>query len=291
MAESPAADAWHDLDQPQAYEAWREQVLAWDDPGLEPIPVRDPGALQPDERRALGTRLSGAGFVCYRVDRTLSPDTLLALGTQLGLTRIDHHQCAEPDGVARLTARTDDAARFIPYTRQRLRWHTDGYYQPPAQQIRSFVLHCIRPAATGGDTRLLDPRLLYIALRDENPAWVAALSRPDAFTVPAHVDDGRERRPAFRGPVFAAEGRHLHMRYTERAQHIDWHPEVVPARTRLQDLLDSLPATRRTLRLEAGCGLIAHNVLHCRSAYTDAVAAPRLLYRIRYLDRAHADPE
>ena len=287
MAESPdtASTAWHDLAQPQAYEKWREQVLAQDDPGLEPLLIQDPTALQPDEMQALGARLDGAGFACYRTDRILRPEDLLAFGAQLGLTRINHHQCAESDGVAQLTARTDTAGRFIPYTRQRLRWHTDGYYQPNAQKIRSFVLHCIRPAAEGGINRLLDPRQLYIALRDENPEWIKALSQPDAFTVPAHVEDKQERRAAFSGPVFCAEGQHLHMRYTERARHINWHSDTAPARERIQGLLESLPAARRALRLEAGCGLITHNVLHCRSAYTDTGEAPRLLYRIRYLDR------
>jgi hypothetical protein len=39
------------------------------------------------------------------------------------------------------------------------------------------------------------------------------------------------------------------------------------------------------LRLEAGMGLVANNVLHDRSAFVDDPAHPRLLYRARYLDR------
>jgi hypothetical protein len=39
------------------------------------------------------------------------------------------------------------------------------------------------------------------------------------------------------------------------------------------------------VRLEPGMGLVGHNVLHERSAFVDDPAAPRLLYRARFLDR------
>ena len=252
-----------------------------------PVRLRDPARLSAAEISALASRLHAAGAVCYGMDRIPEPHDILALGEQLGLKHLDHHQCAEPDGVARLTAREDTAGRFIPYTRHRLRWHTDGYYQPDGQRIRSFVLHCIQPALEGGINRLLDPRLLYVALRDEDPDLVRALIHPRAFTVPAHVEGGRERRAEFSGPVFSADGEHLYMRYTERAIHIRWHPETETARIRIRELLETLPQAGRPLRLDAGCGLIAHNVLHCRSAYTDSADHPRLLYRTRYTDRAH----
>ena len=251
-----------------------------------PVRLRSPTRLSAAEINALTTRLHAGGAVCYATDRTLEPHDILALGEQLGLKHPDRHQCAEPDGVARLTAREDAAGRFIPYTRHRLRWHTDGYYQPDTQRIRSFILHCVQPASDGGVNRLLDPRLLYIALRDEDPDLVRALTHPRAFTVPAHAEGGEERRAEFSGPVFSADGAHLYMRYTERAIHIRWRPETEAARLRVQELLETLPQARRSLRLEAGCGLIAHNVLHCRSAYTDSAEHPRLLYRTRYTDRA-----
>jgi hypothetical protein len=42
------------------------------------------------------------------------------------------------------------------------------------------------------------------------------------------------------------------------------------------------------LRLEAGMGLVCHNVLHDRTAFTDDPARPRLLLRARFLDRVAA---
>jgi hypothetical protein len=35
-------------------------------------------------------------------------------------------------------------------------------------------------------------------------------------------------------------------------------------------------------------GIVAHNVLHDRSAFVDDPASPRLLYRARYCDRTQA---
>lgn len=284
MTDARRPPPWWDLAQASAYRDWRAAVLAAGDAEFAPVPVADPAHLASDERRALLERLHATGAACYRTRPDPQPAGILALGAQLGLTRLSRHQCAEPDGVARLTVRQDAARRFIPYTRRALRWHTDGYYLRP--NIRSFILHCVAPAATGGTNRLLDPRRLYIALRDEDPELVRALSHPEAFTVPACTDEARVRRPEFRGPAFAVDGRRLHLRYTERAEHIRWRPDTAAARARIRQLLETLPPACRELRLEAGDGLVAHNVLHCRSAYADHAERPRLLYRARYTDYA-----
>lgn len=279
--------AWWDLAGAAAYAAWRERVLGESAGDPAPVRLRRLARLSAKETEALASRLHADGAVCYRTDGLPEPRDILALGKQLGLEHLDHHQCAEPNGVAQLTAREDTAGRFIPYTRHRLRWHTDGYYQPQARKIRSFILHCVQPAREGGVNRLLDPRLLYIALRDEDPDLVRTLIHPEAFTVPAHAEGGAERRAEFSGPVFSTDGEHLYTRYTERAINIHWRPETETARTRIRELLETLPQARRPLRLDAGCGLIAHNVLHCRSAYIDSPDHPRLLYRTRYTDRVH----
>ena len=36
-----------------------------------------------------------------------------------------------------------------------------------------MILHCVRPARQGGDNRLLDHEMAYIALRDADPASCA----------------------------------------------------------------------------------------------------------------------
>ena len=277
----PEPPSWWDLARPDAYRAWRERTLAQRFE-LEPVALADPARLSPAERAALLAPLHAAGAVRYRSARELEPAGVRALGRQLGLARLDRHPAAGGDGVARLTARAGEAARYIPYTPARLGWHTDGYYREDARRVRAFILHCARPAAAGGGNRLLDPRRLYIALRDEEPALVRALAHPRAFEIPA--DAGGDRRTAFAGPVFAPDGERLYVRYTERRRHIRWRAAAAAARARAAELLAALPQTE--LRLAAGEGLIAHNVLHCRDAYEDDPRAPRLLYRARYADYA-----
>ena len=279
----PEAPPWWDPGRPDAYRAWRARALA-QELELAPVDFADPARLRPAERAALLARLHAGGAARYRSARELGPAGVLALGRQLGLARLDRHPAAGDDGVARLTARADEAARYRPYTPAPLGWHTDGYYRAGARRVRAFILHCARPAAAGGGNRLLDPRRLYIALRDEDPELARALAHPRAFEIPA--DPGGERRAAYAGPVFAPDGDRLYVRYTERRRHIRWRAGCAAARARFAALLRELPPAE--LRLSAGEGLIAHNVLHCRAAYEDDPRAPRLLYRARYADYAAA---
>ena len=177
--------------------------------------------------------------------------------------------------------------RDSPYSNRRLLWHTDGYYNAPASRIRAFLLHCVRPAAAGGENRLLDPEIAYIVLRDADPRFVAALSAPDAMTVPANEEDPAAQRGAQTGPVFSFEGGTLHMRYTARTKSIEWKPDELTqaAVQHLRQILDSDSPYVFRLRLEGGQGLVCNNVLHDRSEFTDAADAGRLVYRARYADR------
>ena len=70
-----------------------------------------------------------------------------------------------------------------------IKWHTDGYYNPPERQVRSFVLHCVHSAAQGGENRLLDHEIAYLMLRDENADFIRALSTADAMTIPERTDE------------------------------------------------------------------------------------------------------
>jgi hypothetical protein len=147
----------------------------------------------------------------------------------------------------------------------------------------------VRPAAAGGENRLLDPEIAYILLRDADPEYVRALAAPDAMTIPAHVADGVELRPAQTGPVFADDAGALHMRYTARTRSIEWRAdETTRAAVQfLSRLLDGDSPHVFTLRLAGGQGLVCNNVLHNRGAFTDdpAPGRGRLVYRARYLDR------
>ena len=133
---------------------------------------------------------------------------------------------------------------------------------------------------------------MYKRQRDASIDHVRALMAPDAMTIPARSDDDGVARPAQSGPVFsvdAADGR-LHMRYTARTRSIEWAADAATqaAVAALAAVLEGpLPWILRTT-LQPGMGVVAHNVLHDRSAFRDDPAHPRLLYRARFTDRSAA---
>jgi hypothetical protein len=277
-----------------AYACWRERKLALQPAGVQDliVDVADPFALSPTERNALLGRCARANMAVYRGPAAGADSSLpRALGRQVGLQRLDNHWLAEEDGVSliEVSQRSDGRGGFIPYTDRPIRWHTDGYYHPASQRIRAMILHCVRPAAEGGVNALLDHELVYIALRDADPALVAALMAPDAMTIPARVDDDGMARPAQTGPVFSVDYRDgaLHMRYTARTRSIEWKRDEATraAVSFIEHYLGSEAAPVHRVRLESGMGIVANNVLHDRSGFTDDPARPRLLLRARYLDR------
>ncbi len=212
------------------------------------------------------------------------------VGARMGLTHMVANPLADEDGISALEAVPEKSARgYIPYSNQRLLWHTDGYYNAPEHSIRAFILHCVRPAATGGENCLLDHEIAYILLRDADPQYVEALAAPDAMTIPANATAGSEFRAAQTGPVFAIEAGALHMRYTARTRSIEWRRDdtTQAAVQCLNRILDADSPYVFRLRLAGGQGIVCNNVLHSRSAYTDdpAPGAGRLVYRARYSDR------
>ena len=88
--------------------------------------------------------------------------------------------------------RSQAGNQYIPYTNKALSWHTDGYYNVLDKQIFGIIMHCVRPAAEGGVNSLLNPENVYIALRDENPAYIEALMHPEAMTIPDNIEKDRK---------------------------------------------------------------------------------------------------
>ena len=277
----------------RGYREWRAQKLA-EYPGdiaALTVEVRDPRALTVAERAALVDRCRRANMAIYvSAVRDAGPDLPRALGRQLGLTRLDRNFLADDDGVSRVAVAGErKRGEFIPYTNRPIRWHTDGYYNPPARCIRAMLLHCVRRAAAGGENTLLDHEIVYLMLRDEDPGHVRALMAADALTIPAREDEDGIARPAQTGPVFsiAADSGALHMRYTARTKSIEWKrdPSLAAAVAALARLLDAPSPHRHRIVLQPGMGVVCNNVLHERTGFVDDANAPRLLYRARYYDR------
>ena len=296
-AMNQSADNPFDLDDARAYAAWRERKLAEYPASLDElvVPIENPHALSEAEHAAILRSCERANMAVYELRHRsgVSDKTLLAdLGAQFGLRDLDCNLYADDEGISALQVSAQRRKHeYIPYSNHAISWHTDGYYNDPAHRVRGMVLHCARPAAQGGENRLLDHEIVYIRLRDENPRHIRALMQADAMTIPANVEEGVEIRPAQSGPVFsvdAASGR-LHMRYTARTRSIEWKAddETRAAVRALEAILaeDSPQIFRH--RLRAGQGVICNNVLHTRSAFEDD-APPgegRLMYRARFYQR------
>jgi alpha-ketoglutarate-dependent taurine dioxygenase len=284
------------LGAPAAYAAWRERKIAGYPQSADEliVEVRDPRRLDRIERAAIADRLRRANMAVYASACGELEDKEIprALGRQFGLERLDPNWLADDDGVSSIAAREGETrGEFIPYTNRAIRWHTDGYYNPPERCIRAFVLHCVRSAADGGESALLDHEIAYLMLRDENLDWVRALMQPGAMTIPERNEGGAVARAARSAPVFSfEESGVLQMRYTARTVSIGWagDRDTAAAAARLaQSLAADAPHALR-VRLEPGMGVICNNVLHARSAFRDDPARPRLLYRARYYDRIRA---
>jgi alpha-ketoglutarate-dependent taurine dioxygenase len=286
------------LQDERTYRRWRDWKLALRPARVEDlvVDVADARALTPAESDALQRAIGRGGFALYRSSAGVDDRSLpRRLGAQLGVHRLDANWLADDDGISPIAVSDRSDSRdgrggFIPYTDRPIRWHTDGYYHPAGRTIRAMVLHCVRPARAGGENALLDPELAYLALRDAAPAHIRALMQPEAMTIPAREDDAGVARRAQAGPVFSVDGDgpqgRLHLRYTARTRSIVWKDDA-PTRAAvaaLEALLATSPWVQR-VRLEAGMGLVGHNVLHDRSGFVDDPAAPRLLYRARFVDR------
>ncbi len=280
-----------DLADEGTYRAWRDRKLATAPSRVDEllVEVSQPAALSAAERRALVERCARANMAVYAAPPGNSgvSDVPKQIGAQLGLRTLDVNYLADDDGITPLAA-TESGPRsgFIPYTNRAIRWHTDGYYNPPERRIRAMILHCVERAEQGGENRVLDHELAYIALRDADPRYVAALMQDDAMTIPARSEEGEVARGDQTGPVFSitADGR-LHMRYTARTRSIAWKddPVVIAATSALLQVLASDPRVLQ-VRLEPGMGIVCNNVLHDRAAFTDSAAHRRLILRGRFYE-------
>ncbi len=281
-----------DLDNHTAYEAWRARKLDGYPQSAEEliVEVSDPLNLSDSEHHAILDRCRKTNMAIYKSHTGTDPDKQIpaTLGAQLGLRNLDRNMGADDDGITALRVVDQQwRGRYIPYTNRPIHWHTDGYYNGLDQQIYALLLHCVRPAATGGENALFDHELAYIRLRDMNPDFISSLMAPDAMTIPENVEHGSVVRPARSGPVFSTRGNTcLHMRYTARTHSIEWKTDAITraAVKALETLLTSEEPFIYRLTLQPGWGLISNNVLHDRSGFDDDQNHARLLYRLRYFD-------
>lgn len=282
-----------DLDNRDAYLAWLENKMDDYPQEIEDIivEVNDTKKLSAAEFKVIRDLVKKTNMAIYAGNSASDPDKDIpvSLADQFGLSLRDDNMGAD-DGITALRVTGDDwRGGYIPYTNRAIHWHTDGYYNAADNQIQSLLLHCVSPAASGGENALLDPEIIYIRLRQENPDYIRVLMESDVMMIPANIDkDGKIIRPDRYGPVFSIlpDG-NLHMRYTARTRSIEWkqEPLVTAAVALLHEYLHTdSPYIYRGI-LQPGQGLISNNVLHDRSGFEDDDEHKRLLYRLRYYQR------
>ena len=285
----------YNLTSPQDYLAWRDNKLQDYPQHVSElmVDIADPHALTPVEQSALLSVLRKTNVALYRISgEPASKTAIRQFGAQLGLQRLDGNLCADEDSITSLRVVEEGRHRgYIPYTNKPLSWHTDGYYNPMERQVRAILMHCATPASSGGENALLDPEILYVLLRDEDPTLISALMHPQAMTIPPNAEGGEEIRGETVGPVFSVlpEGQ-LHMRYSARTRNIHWREDADTQRAvaRINEILASNIPYLFRYRLQANEGVISNNVLHNRSGFQDEGDNKRLLYRARYYDRIAA---
>lgn len=282
-----------------AYQQWRSWKIAGY-PKVSSdllISIENPFELSENEKLDIHKCFIRANMVIYTINNRsdfTDKNIVESLGKEFGLNHLDDNLGSDSDNITSLEVIEGGRKQgYIPYSNLKLSWHTDGYYNLPEKQIGGVILHCVQPAAEGGENALLDHEMMYIHLRDTNPAYISALMKHDVLTIPANIENGVEIRAAQSGPVFSVNELNgaLHMRYSARKRNIIWlNDEVTAAAVNEIDcfLASDSPWILR-YRLQPGQGLICNNVLHNRTAFKNDdndSAQQRLIYRGRYYDRS-----
>jgi hypothetical protein len=280
------ADAWR---------LWRLNKLARLEAaqGAAPVGVANPLAVSDDERVALLDQIAACNFALYQWEKTpVDADSLdlwlLAFSRNFELRAVEDHRSANRNGVVRIELASDGGrAGYIPYSDRPISWHTDGYYNyhGPGHCVQAMILHCVAPAVSGGENRLVDHELAFLRLRDADPAALRLLAHPEAMSIPEATDEAGRFRATNVGPVFFLDASGaLVMRYTARKKFVDWRDAATRrAAETLLALIEAEPLMSRG-KLAAGQGVLCNNVLHDRAGF-DGAGGRRQLCRVRFHNR------
>jgi hypothetical protein len=143
----------------QSYLAWRARKLAGYPSSVEDlrVDVERLDALTDAEAKAIRDRIGKTNMTLIRCadPGQVTPGAMLRCDQRLDLQRLDNNLCADEQAVSVLSVRTDArAGNYIPYTNRPLSWHTDGYYNAAAGQVRSWMLFCVRDALSRAERTL-----------------------------------------------------------------------------------------------------------------------------------------
>ena len=256
------------------------------------VEIRNPLKLSKSEKDKCFKILKSQNMVFFNIGKPQKNIgfSLQELARQFGMGDYELDSQSNETGLTKIQVETNkDHGEYIPYTNKPLNWHTDGYYNALDRKIKGMVLHCVSPAAKGGESALMDPEMAYILLRDENPDYIDALMRVDVMKIPANIENNNIIREAQNGPVFSLcdEKKYLHMRYTGRSHSVKWKNDrtATAAVEFLSEVLKSDSPYIHKHVFSGGEGVLSNNVLHKRAGFEDDTQRQRIFLRARYLDR------
>jgi len=293
-SDNVGADYPFELSNTDAYQHWRQEKLNSYPASANDlvVTINDFNLLNENEVEQIHKCLDKFNMLVYSLNTPwpITASELREFAAKFGLSNIDGNLCSDDDNISTVTVVNEGRHKgYIPYTNKPISWHTDGYYNSPEQTVRGFVLHCLEPAISGGENNLMDPEIIYILLRDENPEFISALMAADVMTIPENIENGIKIRDAQTGPVFSVNGDtgKLHCRYTARTRSIEWKDTAIvkQAVAAIKNILQTKTDYIFNYKLKAGQGLLCNNILHNRTAFEDGKASKRALLRARYYDR------
>jgi len=275
------------LENETEYKNWRQTKLE-----LYPLNISkfsiplDINNFQKKDLDLIKFNMNKYNFALYNFKSELTNNELENFCTMLNLNNSISNLFSDSKNISDIRDHKDtnnnQIGEYIPYTNKPLNWHTDGYYYPLNNSVKSFLLHCVNPAHRGGENLLLDHEILYILIRDHNPSYIKILMENNIMGIPRNKNNAQSTN--INGPVFFIDDEYsLNMRFTSRQQNIVWKKSDIIDKIKkfIFNFVESDTKYITKILLKKNQGYIANNILHKREKFFDN-KNKRLLKRIRF---------
>lgn len=275
------------LENETEYKNWRQTKLE-----LYPLNINkfsiplDINNFQKKDLDLIKFNMNKYNFALYNFKSELKNNELENFCTMLNLNNSISNLFSDSKNISDIKDHKDtnnnQIGEYIPYTNKPLNWHTDGYYYPLNNSVKSFLLHCVNPAHRGGENLLLDHEILYILIRDHNPSYIKILMENNIMGIPRNKNNTESTN--INGPVFFIDDEYsLNMRFTSRQQNIVWKKSDIIDKIKkfIFNFVESDTKYITKILLKKNQGYIANNILHKREKFFDN-KNKRLLKRIRF---------
>ena len=275
------------LENETEYKNWRQTKLE-----LYPLNINkfsiplDINNFQKKDLDLIKFNMNKYNFALYNFKSELTNNELENFCTMLNLNNSISNLFSDSKNISDIKDHKDtnnnQIGEYIPYTNKPLNWHTDGYYYPLNNSVKSFLLHCVNPAHRGGENLLLDHEILYILIRDHNPSYIKILMENNIMGIPRNKNNAESTN--INGPVFFIDDEYsLNMRFTSRQQNIVWKKSDIIDKIKkfIFNFVESDTKYITKILLKKNQGYIANNILHKREKFFDN-KNKKLLKRIRF---------